>query len=122
MSIVSSIAQIGTLAGTVRDIVSAFKSQPKQRAQTPQAGNGVQRPARDFESVLAHVTRVNTRFVELRDVDGNGQLNPIELGVDEDLFAALDKDRNGEISVAELNQYYLENQTGVPGTELSVST
>ncbi len=122
MSIVGSIAQIGTLAGAVRDIVSAFKSQPKQRAQTPEAANGVQRPATDFESVMAYVTRVNARFVELRDVDGNGRLNPVELGVNEELFVALDKDRNGEISVAELNQYYLETQTGVPGTELSVST
>ncbi|MDQ1257780.1 MAG: EF-hand protein [Candidatus Hydrogenedentes bacterium] len=109
MSFLTGIMQLGTMLNATRDIVEAIKPRPQPAAVQSS-------PEEVRQRFMAELAKANARFVELRDLDGNGMLDPIEFEVDKTAFAQMDLDKDGFVSTQELTQAYLRNQQQQTGT------
>lgn len=58
--------------------------------------------------MLQKINALSQRFVETRDADANGRLSLLESGLSPELFAQLDSDGDGELSLKEVRRPYIE--------------
>ena len=112
MDILSGIAQVGAIVNAARDVVAGLRPQPKPAP----ASEAVTR-----QRFLVELGRAHARFIELRDLNGNGTLDAMELGVRGEVFALLDRNGDGEVSLPELNQASLTNPGLLNSRDMMVS-
>jgi hypothetical protein len=58
--------------------------------------------------ILQQINALSQRFIETRDADANGRLSLLESGLKPELFAQLDTDGDGELSLTEIRRPYIE--------------
>lgn len=109
MDILTGVTQAAAIVNTTRDMIQALKPGRKASAGPALTGATKLDDAQTRTRFLAELDKASTRFIQLRDFDGNGSLNAIEFGEDRQAFARLDANADGELSVAELNQAALAN-------------
>ncbi len=115
MNILEGITQVGAIINTTRDVVEALKPRPKPVPLQADPGAAEAYKCAVRARFLDELNRASARFIELRDLDGNGSLDPIELEMGQEAFARLDTNGDGEISLSELNQACLANPNVLNG-------
>ena len=109
MSILSGITQVGAIVEAARDIIEVLR--PRAKAGTSQVANhsGGGSSATTGKCFLDELNKASLHFIQLRDRDGNGSLDVAELGLGALQFRHWDSNGGGALTVAELNQAYLNN-------------
>ncbi|HOZ46176.1 MAG TPA: EF-hand domain-containing protein [Candidatus Hydrogenedentes bacterium] len=101
MSVLQAIAGVTSALEAASSVVSALKTASKSTA-APKPGGG--------RSFLDELAKANARYLETRDVNGDGALTLGETGVSREVFERLDSDGDGQVTLVELNRYALEQQ------------
>lgn len=96
MDILTGIASIGAAVNGVKSVVAGLKS------------NG-QAAAADQHKFQAEMAKASERFIQLRDRNVNGMLDPAEFGGSAKAFTAADKNGDGQLSSTELQQAAMAN-------------
>ncbi len=107
MDVLTGITQAGAIIRGLRGAVDALKPQAKSTAQSATAMTQADMTALRTR-FLDELNMASKAFIAQRDLDGDGALNAVELGLGTETFSIFDTNGDGKVSLAEINQLGLD--------------
>jgi len=116
-SIVAAAKAVKGAAGAVKGLANSRRAKNEVDLMLKQqiAAGGPEKVREAAEGACrARAIRASKRFLRLHDVDGNGHLSVQESGLHKDVFAGVDANQDGRLSLAEVRKGLVDGTIAAP--------